>query len=75
MAEKRPWYFRDKIVIFALLGVLALALPMVWFNPHYSLRRKVIVTVIVAIGTWLSFALTADVFKMMDVYTDMLKSG
>jgi len=47
MAEK--WYFKTTglIVLFVSLGPLAL--PFVWFNPHFSHKKKVIITTITLI--------------------------
>ena len=52
--EKKPqtaWYFRTYFLILALLCVGPFALPLVWFNPTYSLKKKIIITVIVLVIT------------------------
>ena len=73
MAEERPWYFRDRNITFALMALLVVALPMVWLNPYYSLRRKLIITVIVGIATYFSYVWTQDAFKMVNTSLDMMK--
>lgn len=49
---KAPWYAKSSIVILSFLTVGPLALPLVWFNPLYSRRKKIILTVIVLAITW-----------------------
>ncbi|MEI6438479.1 MAG: hypothetical protein WCO69_07005 [Candidatus Omnitrophota bacterium] len=65
MADKRPWYFRDGVVVVAVLSFLVLALPLVWLSPHYTTRRKVIVSVLVVIGTYLTWQGTVAAIKTL----------
>ena len=46
-APKTPWYGKTAILIVSFLTVGPFALPLVWFNPTYKRRTKIIVTVIV----------------------------
>ncbi len=41
------WYFATSAVVIALLCLGPLGLPLVWFNPRYTIIIKVVVTVIV----------------------------
>lgn len=52
---KEKWYFRTSIIIVSLLCVGPLALPMVWFHPSYSKLKKIVITIIVIV---LSYVLT-----------------
>jgi len=45
----QKWYFRKTILIVALLTVGPLALPLLWFNPYYSKRLKIIFSIAVLI--------------------------
>ena len=52
MLEKRPqgkWYFKTPALIFALLSIGPLALPLLWFNPRFSNRSKIIISSVVII--------------------------
>ncbi|MFA5252313.1 MAG: zinc ribbon domain-containing protein [Phycisphaerae bacterium] len=49
--QKTKWYFATSAVVVALLIIGPIALPMVWFNPHYKIITKVVVTVIVIVLT------------------------
>lgn len=48
---KTKWYFRTSAVVIAILCVLPLALPLVWFNPRYKAVTKLVVTIVVIILT------------------------
>ncbi len=57
--EERPWYFRTATVVAAILCLLAFALPLVWFNPYYNRKRKILVTLIVLAATYGMWAVTS----------------
>ena len=48
------WYFKTKILVIAFLCVGPLALPLLWFNPRFNQKNKIIISLIVII---LSFSL------------------
>ncbi|MBF0595169.1 MAG: hypothetical protein HQL22_09395 [Candidatus Omnitrophica bacterium] len=73
MSDERPWYLKDGTVILAVLSLLVVALPLVWFSPYYSTRRKVIVSVIVLVATYFTWQGTVGAFKMLGSYSDFLK--
>lgn len=57
---REKWYFGTNWLILAFLGVGPLALPLLWINPRFSRKRKVIVTMIIII---LSYYLTSAAVK------------
>jgi len=50
--KKGKWYFSIATFIMALLCVGPFALPLFWFNPRFTMARKILVTVIVFILTY-----------------------
>jgi len=50
--QQDKWYFKTSMLIIAFLCVGPLALPLVWFNPRFSKRSKVIISIIVIILTY-----------------------
>lgn len=55
MAENKPevkWYFKTPALIIAFLCVGPLALPLLWWNPRFGSRSKILVTCAVIILTW-----------------------
>ena len=65
----RPWYFRTGTVVTTILCLAALGLPLVWFNPYYTRKTKIIVTVIVvAITYWLWVAMAQAMQSLQEYY-------
>lgn len=71
--EARPWYFRTATVVTAILCLLALALPLVWFNPYYSRRTKIVVSLIVGAVTWATWVALAQAAKSLGEYYQFLQ--
>ncbi len=69
---KTSWLFSTTNVVVAFLFVGPLALPLVWFHPHYKKTTKIIVTVIVSAITilfvWLLIKLVP---KMIEYYSQL----
>lgn len=52
LESKHPatkWYFKTYWIVIAFLSVGPLVLPCVWFNPRFSQKKKVILTIVVII--------------------------
>ena len=70
--KKVPWYFKTSVLVFALLCVGPLALPLMWFNPRYSKKAKVGVTIIVAILSYVLWVATVSSLKYLNDYLEAL---
>ena len=46
------WFFKTHIIIIAFLSVGPLALPLVWFNPRFNRKTKIIISVLAIILTY-----------------------
>ena len=58
VSRGEKWYFKTSVFIIALICVGPLAIPLVWFNPRYRLRTKILFSVVLFaltyyIGVWL----------------------
>ena len=71
-SEKRKWYFRTSTLTvgFICLGPLApLLLPLLWLNPHFNKRNKIIITLIVLIlSFWLGKVVIDSVKTIAEYY-------
>jgi hypothetical protein len=56
------WYYTTPAVVIAVLSVGPFALPLVWYNPRYSITVKAVVTVATIVLT------IALVYAMMFAY-------
>lgn len=61
------WFHRTSFVVISLLFIGPLALPLVWFNPRFSVVTKAIVTIAV-IGFTLGLGIA-----MVEIYAYFLK--
>jgi len=60
-----PWYFRNSVMVIALLSVGPLALPMVWWHPVMKPMVKVLISVAAIAVTWACVELTIWLFKFL----------
>ena len=60
--QQEKWYFKTYWLIIAFCCVGPLALPILWFNPHFSRKRKIIATAVIII---LSYYLTIVMVKSL----------
>lgn len=66
---KMMWYFKTSVLVIALLSIGPLALPLLWFNPRFSNRNKIVITIIVLILTYFLVVLFKNAWDMI------MKSG
>ena len=51
-APKAPWYAKGSTLLISFLTVGPFALPLVWFTPAFSRRKKILITLIVLALTY-----------------------
>ena len=73
--EKEKWYFKTSILVIALLSIGPLALPMVWFNPRYSIAKKIIISAIVLLFSYFLFEATKRALNTLNEYYQMISQG
>ncbi|MCX5708307.1 MAG: zinc-ribbon domain-containing protein [Candidatus Omnitrophica bacterium] len=66
--EPQKWLYKTSTLITAFLFVGPLALPLVWINPRFSQKVKIIISVIVIVVTWYVGMLVADAVKSLKEY-------
>jgi hypothetical protein len=70
--DKKPpepkWYLKASWVVIAFLCVGPLALPLVWINPRFSQKTKIIVTIIIIILSWYLGSLLINSLKSLKQY-------
>lgn len=64
--EELTWYFKTYFIMSVIGFVGPLGLPLVIWHPKYSPIKKVIITVIVLIVTWILYLLTANAFSQIE---------
>ena len=68
------WYFKTNWLVISFLCFGPLALPLLWFNPRYGRRIKVIISIIVLLISYYFAIVTIDAVKTVLNYYDQLLS-
>jgi len=71
--DKKPltkWYFKSSWLIIAFMSIGPLALPLLWLNPGFTLRKKIIISIIVIL---LSYYVGISLYKSVKDLTDYYK--
>ena len=67
----KKWYQRTSAIVLSLLILGPLALPLVWINPHWSWKVRIIVSVVVVgvtiICGYLTVAMYAQLMKQFEL--------
>ncbi|MCM8776370.1 MAG: zinc ribbon domain-containing protein [Candidatus Omnitrophica bacterium] len=72
--KQEPWYLKTSFVVLCFLVVGPLALPLVWWNRRYSMKAKVVTTVLaiaLAVALWI---LTEKVVQSLLNYSELFSS-
>lgn len=67
-SKPQKWYFKTSVLVTAFLFVGPLALPLVWINPRFSPKAKIVISVIAVILTYYLVILAADSLKSINEY-------
>jgi len=70
--EKVLWYLRPGWLVTAVLCVGPFAMPLFWFHPNFSWRKKVIWTAIIAVLSWLTWVLMQKSVQSISDYYGIL---
>ncbi len=66
---KEKWYFKTSTLIIAFLCVGPFALPLVWFNPRFSPKVKIIISaIIIALSYYLGVLLFNSLKSISSYY-------
>ncbi|MFA5388342.1 MAG: zinc ribbon domain-containing protein [Candidatus Omnitrophota bacterium] len=71
--KKGKWYFSITTFIIALLCVGPFALPLLWFNPKFTLVKKIVISVIILILTYFLAVMTAHSLTSLKNYYQLVQ--
>jgi len=67
-----PRYFKISWLIIAFLCVGPLALPLLWINPRFGRKTKIIVTIIILIVTYFLGIIVIKSLRAIKEYYDLM---
>ena len=70
--QEQKWYCRTYWLVVAFLCVGPMALPLLWVNPRFSRRRKIIISVIVIIVSYYLAVLLARSVRTISEYYSLM---
>ena len=65
IASNSAWYLGQKFVILMLVLVGPLALPLMWFSPHFSRSWKICTTIIAVILAYILGQVTLTLYGFL----------
>lgn len=72
--EKHAWFFTNSTLIVAFLCVGPFMLPLLWFNPRFSRRNKILFSIAIILLTILLYAGMRQSLKSINCYYSQLFS-
>lgn len=69
---KLPWYFKKGSLIVAFMCVGPFMLPLVWVNPGMSRNKKIAVTAVIAVLSYLMWSMLVSSLSKISEYYKML---
>jgi len=69
--KKTAFYHNAGFLIIMFFGVGPFMLPLVWTNPGYSKKTKIVITVIVLVVSWLLIKATVNAWHSLNQYYGM----
>ena len=74
LPKQEKWYYKTTNIIIAFLVIGPLALPLVWFNPRFSPKTKIIVSIIVVgLTYYVSLLLSKSLKSLNDYYQQIFR--
>lgn len=69
---ENKWYFKTLTLVIALLSIGPLALPLVWRNPRFTRKTKIIISIVVLIVSYYLTVLMISSLKSISSYYQMI---
>jgi hypothetical protein len=76
MADKDPkWYFQTWSLVISFIIIGPFMLPLVWTNPRFTRKAKVIISILVILFTFLLSVIVVKTFGFLnDFYNQLLEA-
>lgn len=72
--QKKPWYFASSSLFIAFLCVGPFMLPLVWFNSRFSLKSKVVLSVLIIVVSYICYTFLRQSLKTINCYYSQMFS-
>ena len=72
---KAGWLYTTATLVIFFMMVGPFVLPLVWVNPNYSQKKKLIVSLIIIVVSWLIYLVLQACFASIRQYYSIIFSG
>ena len=62
------WYFKNSFLVFAFFLVGPFMLPFVWFHPRFRPNKKILITFVVLVITWILYQSLVNALHTLKQY-------
>jgi uncharacterized membrane protein YvbJ len=66
------WYFKTSSLVIAFLCVGPFALPLLWFNPRFNQKTKIVISVIAIVLSYYLGVVVAESLKTIKSYYQLI---
>lgn len=66
--KEKKWYFRTWTIVVLILFIGPFGLPLLWINPYYSRKSKILVSLLILVFSYLLGLLVAWALKSLMAY-------
>src|SRR3989338_4047014 len=73
--KKSPWYFKTSSLVMGFLFVGPFIIPLLWMNPNYSKAKKIALTGIMLLITFLLLKLVQSSFESISQYYQLIQGN
>lgn len=70
-----PWYFKASSLVVGFLCVGPLVLPLLWLNPYFTKKTKIVLTAVIAVISLAMGFLTVKALMSIGKYYDLIFNG
>ncbi len=70
--KKTPLYFKTSLLVISFLCIGPLALPLLWFNPNFTKRKKIIISIVVILISYFLVVVTVNSLKSISSYYKLI---
>ena len=73
--KKSPWYFKTSSLVMGFLFVGPFIIPLLWMNPNHSKTKKIVLTGIMLLITFLLLKLVQSSFESINQYYQLIQGN
>ena len=72
--DQKKWYFKTWALVISFLSVGPFMLPLVWTNPAFSKNKKIIISAVIIILSYLLLSVFINSLRSLNKYYQLLQN-